>query len=129
MDINHNIIGWIEIPVIDMERAIAFYEAVFDFKLHRANLANLDMAMFPWVENSEGSGGSLVYNPEYYRPSADGTLVYFTAFSGDLANELSRVESSGGRVIMPKTQISEEHGYMALFVDTEGNRIGLHNSP
>jgi len=51
----------------------------------------------------------------------------FTAHSGDLANELSRVEPAGGQVLQGKTQISEEHGYMALFIDCEGNRVALHS--
>ena len=54
-------------------------------------------------------------------------VVYFTAFSGDLANELSRVEEAGGKILQEKKQISEEHGYMALILDTEGNRIAVHS--
>lgn len=127
MEVTHNVIGWTEIPVIDMDRAINFYQAVLGYELSRHKLGELDMAWFPWVDNSIGAGCSLVYQPEYYRPSADGVVIYLTAFSGDLANELSRVEASGGKIIMPKTQISPEHGNMALILDTEGNRIALHS--
>ena len=127
MDVPHNVFGWIEIPVNDMERAIKFYESVFGFKLQRQKFETVDMAWFPWIENSIGSGGSLVYNPEFYKPSADGTLVYITAFSGDVAIELSRVEPNGGKVLKQKTLIKEDIGYMALFLDTEGNRIALHS--
>jgi uncharacterized protein len=127
MEVTHNVVGWFEIPVIDMERAIKFYETVLGYKLSRNILGDLDMAWFPWVDNSIGSGGSLVKHEEYYKPASDGVLVYFTAFSGDLANELGRVEAAGGTVIMPKKQISPEHGYMALIIDTEGNRIALHS--
>ena len=56
-----------------------------------------------------------------------GGLVYFTAHSGDLDNELSRVEAAGGRVLQKKTLITEEHGYMAVLLDSVGNRIALHS--
>ena len=87
----------------------------------------LDMAWFPYNMEAYGSAGSLVYMPEFYKPSADGTVVYLTANSGDLATELSRVEAAGGKVLMEKKQISEEHGFMGLFLDSEGNRVALHS--
>ena len=127
MEIQHNVAGWFEIPVTNMDRAIKFYEAVFDFKLDLQKLGTLDMAWFPWLENGIGSGGSLVYSPGNYKPSADGVLIYLTAFSGDLANELKKVKANGGKILMEKTQISEDIGYMGLFLDTEGNRIALHS--
>ncbi|MEI7982603.1 MAG: hypothetical protein WCI71_13205 [Bacteroidota bacterium] len=52
------------------------------------------MAWFPWVESALGTGGSLVYQAEYYKPSADGVVVYLTTFSGDVAVELIRVEAA-----------------------------------
>ncbi len=122
----NNIVGWIEIPVIDMERAIRFYETVLGIKLDRNQLDGLDMAWFPFEESGLGCSGSLVYNPEFYKPSAEGTLIYITPRSGDLAIELSRVEAAGGKVLMPKKLIAETIGYMGLFLDSEGNRIALH---
>jgi len=128
MEIKRNVVGWFEVPVNDMERAMAFYEKVFDFKLSRNQMGPLDMAWFPWLEeDGPGSGGSLVKHEDFYKPSADGSLVYFTAHSGDLANELGRVEEAGGQIIQGKTQISEDIGYMAVLMDTEGNRIALHS--
>ena len=123
----NNVVGWFEIPVTNMERAMAFYEKVFDFNMDRNTMGPLDMAWFPWVTDGLGSGGSLVHYPASYKPTSDGTLVYFTAHSGDLANELSRVEAAGGKVLQGKKQISPEYGYMALILDTEGNRIALHS--
>jgi predicted enzyme related to lactoylglutathione lyase len=127
MDIKHNIVGWFEIPVHDMDRAIKFYETVFEFKLERNQMGPLDMAWFPMVENEIGAAGSLIYFPEAYRPSKKGILIYFTAFSGDLAVELSRVEAAGGKVLQEKTLITDEIGYMGLLLDTEGNRIAIHS--
>jgi uncharacterized protein len=125
---NKNVVGWFEIPVTNMDRAIKFYEEVFDFKLSRHILGPIDMAWFPSTENGTGSPGSLVYNERAYKPSMDGVLIYFTALSGDLSIELGKVEKSGGKILLPKTQISAEVGYMALFTDSEGNRIALHSA-
>lgn len=124
---NENIVGWIEIPVNDMERAMKFYESVFGYKIERHQLGPLDMGWFPWDPEGTGSGGSLVLNKQNYKPSQDGVLIYITAKSGDLANELAKVDKAGGKTLMPKTQISEEYGFMALFIDSEGNRIAMHS--
>lgn len=122
-----NILCWFEISVSDMDRAIKFYETVFGIKLSRNQMGPLDMAWFPWNDKGKGSAGSLVFNKEFYKPSADGTLVYFSSQKGDLNDELSRVEKAGGKVIQPRTLIAEDIGYMAIFLDTEGNRIALHS--
>jgi predicted enzyme related to lactoylglutathione lyase len=123
----NNAVGWFEIPVNNMERAVKFYEKVLDLKMERHMMGPLNMAWFPWQENGLGSPGSLVKHPDFYVPSADGVLIYLTAHSGDLSNELARVNAAGGKVIQTKTQISEEYGYMALILDTEGNRVALHS--
>lgn len=122
----NNVVGWFEIPVTNMEHATRFYEDVFGFKLERHQMGELDMAWFPAVEGS-GAMGSLVYHKKFYKPSMNGTLVYFTAHSGDLANELAKIESAGGKILQPKTLITDDIGYMALFIDSEGNRIALHS--
>jgi predicted enzyme related to lactoylglutathione lyase len=126
MEQKANIVGWVEVPVQEMDRAIAFYETVFGFVLQRHNLGVLDMAWFPSVHNGPGAQGSLVKS-SHYKPSQDGILIYFAAPSGDLSLELSRVEAAGGKVLRAKTQISPEHGFMGLIVDSEGNRIALHS--
>ncbi len=119
-----NPIGWIEIPVTDMARAMRFYNAVFGWDLKETPLGPLSMAMFPWKEGEAGASGALVKN-ENYTPSALGCLVYFNC--DDAAVEAGRVESAGGKLLRGKTQISPDVGYMALAVDTEGNRIALHS--
>jgi uncharacterized protein len=119
-------VAWFEIPVSNMERAMAFYEAIFECKLDRHQMGPFDMAWFPWDENGGGAGGSLVAFEGAYKPSHEGTLVYFS--SEDVAVELGRVAKAGGKVIQPKTQISPEIGYMGLFEDTEGNRVALHSN-
>ena len=126
MKLKRNVVGWFEIPVSNMERSIKFYENVFDFKLERHKMGELDMAWFPFAD-IPGSPGALVFHKEFYKPSKNGVLVYFTCHSGDLNNELAKVETSGGKVLMPKKMISEDVGYMGLCIDTEGNRIALHS--
>lgn len=124
----NNPIGWFEIPVLDMDRAITFYETVFGYEMQRQQMGSLDMGWFPMSSESPGAGGSLVCHKDFYTPSAAaGTLVYFIAPSGDLSTELARVEEAGGEIIIPKKQISEEYGYMAVILDTEGNRVALHS--
>lgn len=117
-------VGWFEIPTSNMERAIKFYETVFDTKLDRNTLGDFDMAWFPWDQEGKGSGGSLVHH-EQYQPTDKGTLIYFS--SEDVNIELGRIENAGGKILQSKTEISPDIGYMALFTDTEGNRIALHS--
>ena len=123
---NRNVVGWFEIPVTNMDRAIGFYEAVFGFKLERHEMGELEMAWFPFAD-VPGAPGSLVYHKEFYKPSTDGALIYFTCHSGDLDNELAKIEPAGGKVMMSKKLITEDVGYMALCIDSEGNRIALHS--
>jgi uncharacterized protein len=127
MEQQYNAVGWFEIPVTDMERAIKFYEQVFDFKLSRQQVGELEMAWFPFVGTGLGATGSLVFNKDLYKPSRDGVLVYFMAHSGDLAVELERVKAAGGEVLAPKKLIRADIGYMAVVLDSEGNRIALHS--
>jgi len=124
---NTNVVGWFEIPVTDMERAVKFYENVFAIKLERHLLGPIDMAWFPAFENGSGASGSLVFNKQAYKPSPDGILIYLTSPSDDVSIELGRVEKAGGKILRSKTNISDEVGYMALFSDSEGNRIALHS--
>ncbi|TAK04937.1 VOC family protein [Patescibacteria group bacterium] len=121
-----NPVGWFEIPVTDMDRATVFYEAVLGMKLQRQQLGPLEMAWFSSSKpDATGAMGSLVRHPDFYKPSQDGVLIYFTA--PDIDATIARVEPAGGKVLMPKKQISPEHGFMAVVMDTEGNRIALHS--
>lgn len=125
MDIN--VAGWFEIPVADMARAITFYQAVFGYKMELNELGELEMAWFPANYNAPGAAGALVHHKGSYKPSLDGSLIYFTSPTGNLQNELDKVEAAGGKLHMPKRLITEDIGYMAAFIDTEGNRVALHS--
>lgn len=125
---NENIVPWFEIPVLDMERAKQFYETVFQFTISIHDLGGLIMGWFPQPkENAYGATGSLMLQEEYKPSATHGPLIYFNSTSGDISNELSRVEKAGGKILKEKTLISEETGYMALILDSEGNRIALYN--
>ena len=120
------VVGWFEIPVQDMDRAIKFYEAVFKCSLNKQLMGDLQMAWFPWDETGLGAGGSLVYHKEFYKPSGEyGALVYFS--SEDCSVELARVEKAGGKIHTSKRLIAPDIGYMGVFFDSEGNRVAIHS--
>ena len=121
-------LDWFEIATADFERAIRFYEDIFQFKMNLMEVGpGLRMAAFP-TNAADSVGGALCHHPEFYKPSQTGTLVYLNA-DPDLAIVLGRVEKAGGKIVVPKKQISPEHGFMAVFLDSEGNRVALHCNP
>lgn len=124
-----NAISWFEIPATDIERAQKFYETIFQIKLAPLETDDFKMRMFPLDDPMSGVGGTLVKTDGFHVPSAtDGPLIYLNG-NPDVQIILDRIEAAGGKIIVPKTQISDEYGYMAVFIDTEGNRIALHSVP
>jgi len=123
-------ISWFEIPVTDLNRAQEFYETIFGISLIPVDLPNIKMRMFPIDDPMTGIGGALAdTGGTFHKPSAtDGPLIYLNA-NPDLQNVLDKVEAAGGKVFVPKTEISPEYGFMGVFIDSEGNRIGLHSVP
>ncbi len=118
-------VDWFEIPVSDMDRAIAFYIKVFKVEINKQKFGGTEMGWFPFDGKGKGAPGTLIKSGDHYKPSTEGVLVYFS--SADVTNELNRIEKAGGKILQVKTQISEDHGYMALFLDSEGNRVALHS--
>ena len=119
-----NAINWFEIPVVDFARAVAFYEHILATQLPiDASFPGIRMAFFPIQE--PGVGGCLV-ECEQSHPHADGVRIYLNG-GDDLALILDRVVAAGGSVVMPKTLIREDIGYVGLFSDSEGNVVGLHS--
>ncbi|MFN7990753.1 MAG: VOC family protein [Candidatus Micrarchaeia archaeon] len=119
-----NPVNWFEIPVEDVDRAKAFYEAVFGVTLSRQDLGELQMVWFPMVQGAQGSSGSLVKGKSY-KPSHSGSLVYFSV--KDIDATLEKVKANGGKVIRGKMDIGQ-YGYVGHFEDTEGNRVALHQN-
>jgi predicted enzyme related to lactoylglutathione lyase len=123
-----NAISWFEIPATDLKRAQLFYETIFDIKMIPLDLQNIQMRMFP-VEDPMAVGGAVVTSGGFHKPSAtDGPLMYLNG-NPDVQIMLDKVEKAGGKILVPKTQISEEFGYMAVILDSEDNRIALHSLP
>lgn len=120
-----NSLNWFEIPVTDMRRAKHFYQVAFGIHLEDMNMPGMEMAGFPYEAGSGKASGALIKS-EYHKPSADGVLIYLNA-NPDMTDVLQRIESEGGKILMGKTLITPEIGYMANFIDTEGNRIALHS--
>jgi uncharacterized protein len=121
-------ISWFEIPSIDLERATKFYETIFGISLQPMDFPNLKMRNFPVEDMMTGISGAVVLS-DFHKPSAnEGVLIYLNA-NPDVALVLTRVEVAGGKIIVPKTEISPEIGFMAVIMDTEGNRIALHSVP
>jgi uncharacterized protein len=124
-----NAISWFEIGTLDIERAQKFYESILGISFQTLELPQIKMRLFPLEDPLNGVGGALVYSGEFHKPSAtDGPLVYLNG-NPDVQLILDKVEAAGGKILVPKTMISEEYGDMAVILDTEGNRIAFHNVP
>lgn len=118
-----NAIGWFDIFVEDLDRAVSFYETVLARKLEPIGdpTGETRMMSFPAEMNAYGAGGALTKSP-HAGPGAGGTIVYFNA--EDCAIEEARVAGAGGQVIRPKFSIGE-YGWVSLCQDTEGNLFGI----
>jgi predicted enzyme related to lactoylglutathione lyase len=119
----NRLLNWIEIPVTDLERACAFYERILVTRLERLRQGGCTYAVFPTSDRF--NAGALVQGPGY-APSSVGARVYLDG-GPDLAAILHRVRQAGGTVLLEKTFLSDLAGHVGMFVDTEGNTIGLQH--
>ena len=118
-----NAINWFEIPVTDFARAKKFYETLFDAEIMEMPFPDGKYGMLP-CDMEKGVGGGIAQY-EGFEPSTKGSLVYLNG-GDDLSTPLSKVESAGGKIILPKTAIGQ-NGFMAQIIDTEGNKVALHS--
>ena len=116
-------VSWFEIPAIDFQQAVNFYNHIFSIKMKQSISDTIAMAFFP-VNN--GVGGAVIASSGSV-PSTTGPLLYLNG-GNDLNNVLEKVEEAGGRVIMPKTFINNDSGYFAIFIDSQGNKLALHSN-
>ncbi|MBK6343890.1 MAG: VOC family protein [Flavobacteriales bacterium] len=126
MDANTNSLNWFEIPAKDIKRAKKFYQAIFKMKMEEMEMMGMKMAFFPWAPGTGKANGGLCVS-KMHKPSASSGVVVYLNADPDLKTVLGRVAKAGGKVVMPKTAIGE-NGFMAFFIDTEGNRMGLHSN-
>ena len=122
-----NVITWFEIPVSDMDRAKKFYENILDIEMVHKTVGDEEGAFFPFnpdvIQATSGRVTGVLSKSETNRPSANGTVVHINA-SPNIQSVLDKVEKAGGKVITPKMQIPA--GFIAIIMDTEGNKVGLH---
>ena len=121
-----NAINWFEIPAKDFNRAKGFYEGVLQIEMHTMEMEAMEArwAFFPFDQENGGIGGGIVEGVGY-EPGQIGALVYLNG-GNDLSEPLSRVEKAGGKIVMPKTSLGP-NGFMAQFIDTEGNKLAFHS--
>tara|TARA_R110002167_G_scaffold27871_10_gene94577 strand:- start:40 stop:411 length:372 start_codon:yes stop_codon:yes gene_type:complete len=119
-----NAINWFEIPVKNYERAKSFYANMLATEIKDHHMPQAKYGVFAYDQDNNKVGGALI-ETEGATPSAVGVTVYLNG-GEDLSAPLSRVEAAGGSVLVPKTDIGE-NGFMAHFLDTEGNRVALHS--
>jgi len=117
-----NYVNWFEIPVLNLKRAMAFYNHIYGIQMEMTEMKEYAMAFFP---TDTGIGGALVKGPGSV-PGETGSLIYLNGGT-NLQTMLAKVESVGGRVILEKTKINDDSGFFALFIDSEGNKLALHS--
>ncbi len=118
-----NAVGWFDIFVEDLDRAVAFYQTVLGCTLEPIGdpTGETQMMSFPTDMSAYGAGGALSKSP-HAGPGVGGTLVYFS--TDDCTAEEARVSAAGGQVVRPKFSIGA-FGFVSLCQDTEGNLFGL----
>lgn len=121
----NNVISWFDIPVTNLQRAKAFYQNVLQATFKDEEMGGFQLAVF---SAEEGAVSGMLVLGEQYQPSSSGTVVYFNG-GDDLSIPLENAVKHGGSIIVPKTPIHDgECGYFALFLDSEGNRVGLYSA-
>ncbi|WP_452601993.1 VOC family protein [Pontimicrobium sp. MEBiC06410] len=112
-----------EIPATDISSAVNFYEAILDINIEKMTMPEMEMGIFPYEEQVVTG---VIIRAEGYKPSSNGVTIYLNG-GANLQIILDKVEKNGGKIIVPKSLHADESGYYALFIDSEGNKIGLHS--
>ncbi|WP_240938618.1 VOC family protein [Arenibacter sp. 6A1] len=112
-----------EIPATNISRAVNFYQVILGVNIEKVEMPGMEMGIFPYEEQMVTG---IIIKGEGSKPSADGVTIYLNA-GDDLQTILDKVEKNGGKILMPKTAHADESGFFALFLDTEGNRLGLNS--
>lgn len=119
-----NLVSIIEIPTTDLKRAITFYKSILAVNIEEAEMGDVKMGILP---STEGTVNVVLANGSGYNPTNNGSVIYLNG-GDNLQTILDKVEPNGGKITVPKTEISPEMGFFALFTDTEGNKLGLHST-
>ena len=119
----NSFVSIVEIPAVDISRAVTFYQSILDIKIEQMEFPGMQMGLLPYEEQAVVG---VIIKGEDSKPSADGVTIYLNG-GDDLQVILDKVEGRGGKILVPKTPHADESGYFALFLDTEGNKLGLHS--
>ncbi|KJY78890.1 glyoxalase [Vibrio nigripulchritudo] len=112
-----------EIPATDISRAINFYQAILGINIEQMEMPGMEMGLFPYEDQAVIG---VVLKEEGFQPSSGGVTVYLNG-GDNLQVVLDKVEKNGGKIVIPKTAHADESGFFAIFLDSEGNRMGLHS--
>lgn len=127
IDEQTNILTWFEIPVSDIDRAKTFYETILDIEMVKRIDGNDEAVFFPFnpnvIQATSGRVTGVLSKSDRNSPSSNGTVVYINASPG-IQTVLDKVEPAGGKIIALKIKILA--GFIAIIIDSEGNKIGLH---
>lgn len=127
IDAQTNIVNWFEIPVADTKRAREFYEYILDIEMVNRKDGEEEAVFFPYnpeiIQGTSGRVTGVLSKSARNSPSMNGTMVYINA-SPSIQTVLDKVEKAGGKVIVHRTSIPA--GYIAVIIDSEGNKVGLH---
>lgn len=117
---------WFNVQVVDYERAKVFYSKVFKSELREERFLGAQIAFLP-RRNGQLSGA--IWSGDSRSPLSGLDLAYLNIGGvDDIDTILERVIESGGNVLMRKVHINDEVGSVAVFVDSEGNRVGIHST-
>ncbi len=119
----NNYVSIFEIPATDFERAIRFYQAILSIQIESMEFEGMQMGLFPY-ENQVVIGS--IMKGEGYKPTSEGVTIYLNG-GENLQTILDKVEPNEGRILVPKTPHADESGFFAIFLDSEGNKMGLHS--
>ena len=119
-----NQVVWVDIPVVNLDRAVRFYSAVLGGEVQKQEYPGMTIGLLPGYDN-EGDVSGCLFTKDDERPAATGLLIYLNA-QGRLDEAIAVVEANGGKVLKPRHQIGP-HGYRAVILDSEGNRVALHS--
>ena len=124
-----NAINWFQIPVLETSRAKKFYETILEIKMQTKHIPETDeeLTFFPFspgvIRATSGRVSGVLTRSQRSKPSMDGITVFLNA-NPAIQTVIDKIEPAGGKIIIPKTKI--QAGYFSIFIDPEGNKIGLH---
>ena len=117
---------WFDLPVQNLDRAVGFYSAVLAGQCEKQEFSGFTFALLPHFNEEGAVSGCLVPGKKYNSPDPEGRLLLYFNCNGRLDDAVSKVEANGGKVVQPKHQIGP-HGFRAIVIDSEGNRVALHS--